>query len=82
MIRRIGQFFFLVGLILVALFYLSDVAQMPQYALLLWAALVFLLSFFFLRRGRKQREDSMRFRTLRKLRGRGKKEEGEEHKQA
>lgn len=73
MLRRIGQFFFLVGLLLVGLFFLSNAAQRAQYELLLYALGTFLI--YWLTRRRAKRQESGRFRTLRKVMGGGKKEE-------
>ncbi|MDH3943201.1 MAG: hypothetical protein OEV06_03805 [Anaerolineae bacterium] len=67
MLRKFGQFFLLLSIILISLFYASDVAGETNFELFYAWLGVTAGAFFLLRRGRRDRERPRRFRTLRKL---------------
>jgi hypothetical protein len=71
MLRKLGQFFLLASILLLALFYASDVAGQTNFNLFFGWLAVSALAFLLLRRGRKDEQGPRRFRTLRKLGRRG-----------
>lgn len=71
---RMGCFLMLVGGALILLYLLSDQASKPQLNLLFLGALIFLVGIPLWRKGQPPPRDTGRFRTLRKMRGKDKKE--------
>lgn len=69
MIRRLGSFFLLIGVGLLVLFVLSDLADSAQISLLAYGLLLSVLGIILRIRGGQAREPrESRFRTLRRLR--------------
>jgi hypothetical protein len=73
--NRIGIFFMIVGIAVLALFFTSDFVQEPNMGYLFWGIVFTFLAVVFLRASRPEREESQRFRLARKLFSRKKKEE-------
>jgi hypothetical protein len=73
--NRIGIFFMIVGVTVLALFFTSDFVQEPNIGYLFWGVFFAFLGVVFLRASRPEREESQRFRLARKLFSRKKKEE-------
>lgn len=74
-VNRIGLFFIVVGIAVLALFFTSDFVQEPNIGYLFWGVVFFSLGVVLLRISRPSREESQRFRLIRKLFSRKKKEE-------
>jgi len=72
---RLGIFFMLVGVTILALFFTSDFVQEPNIGFLFWGVVFTLLGFWARRAARRDREESQRFRLLRRIFSRKKKEE-------
>ncbi len=62
---RIGTFFFFVGLVLLALFFASDLANDPRFNLFFLGLTAVVIGILLIRRGRKPPEPSSRFRLVR-----------------
>lgn len=75
--QRLGVFFTLVGIAVMALFFASDVMDAPSIGLLFWGVVFAGLGFLFLRASRKPPEESKRFRLVRKIFSKKKKGDGE-----
>lgn len=71
MLRKLGQFLLLASILLLTLFYASDVAGQTNFNLFFGWLAVSVLAYLLLRRGRKEDQEPKRFRTLRKLGRRG-----------
>jgi cadmium resistance protein CadD (predicted permease) len=65
---RIGQFFFLVGLLVMFVFFASYMSETPKYNLFLIGLGSIFLGVFIMVRSRKPSGESERFRHIRKLR--------------
>jgi hypothetical protein len=74
-VNRIGLFLFVVGVAVMALFFTSDFVQEPNIGYLFWGVCILLLGGALLRISRPDREESRRFRLVRRLFSRKKKEE-------
>jgi len=74
-VNRIGLFFVVVGVAVMALFFTSDFVQEPNIGYLFWGVFFLLLGGALLRTSRPAREESQRFRLVRKLFSRKNKEE-------
>ncbi|HBX70050.1 MAG TPA: hypothetical protein DEH25_11915 [Chloroflexi bacterium] len=66
--KRIGQFFFLVGLLIMFVFSASFANGSPYFNLFLIGMALISLGIFMMIRNRKPRSESERFRRMRKLR--------------
>jgi hypothetical protein len=73
--NRIGVFFMIVGIAVLALFFTSDFVQKPNVGYLFWGIVFTFLGVVFMRASRPEREESQRFRLARKLFSRKEKEE-------
>jgi predicted membrane channel-forming protein YqfA (hemolysin III family) len=73
-IYRIGTFFLLVGIGLVAFFVLSEAARQVSFNYLCWGLIVLILGFIFRAQYRKSVTPSGRFSLVRKLMPKSKKE--------
>lgn len=69
--RRVGTFFGLVGFVMLALFFASDVQRQPNLALLLLGSMSFFGGIWLVQRNRAQPQKSERFRLMRRLAGGG-----------
>lgn len=76
--RRISIFFILLGVVVLALFFTSDVVEKPNIGYLFWGIIFIILGAKFLRSSHPEPEESQRFRLFRKIFSRKKKEEEEE----
>jgi hypothetical protein len=78
--RRVGMFFTVLGFVLLALFFASDVQGEPAGKYLLWGTLTFFGGIYLAWKGRRQPKKAERFRMVRKLTGSGakSKEDGED----
>lgn len=74
---RVGRFFVLFGGLLLLLFFASDLADSPRFNLFFLGLLSVVIGILLIRRGRTPPEPSGRFRLLRSMRQRGKKEKGQ-----
>jgi len=74
MLRQIGIFVFMVGVFLVVLFFAADTKDSLALKFLCWGLPLIILSFLIWKRTRG-RLDSSRFRTMRKIMRRSKKDE-------
>jgi hypothetical protein len=74
-INRLGIFFLIVGVAVLALFFTSDFVQAPNIGYLFWGIVFAFLGYFFLRVTRKEPKESQRFRLFRRIFFRKKKEE-------
>jgi hypothetical protein len=73
---RIGRFFVLLGAVLLAIFFASDLADAPRFNLFFWGFFSLVSGILIWRRGRTPAPPSERFRIIRSLRERGKEKEG------
>ena len=73
-INRVGLFLIIVSVAVMALFFTSDFVQEPNIGYLFWGVVFLLLGVALLRISRPAREESRRFRLVRKLFSRKKKE--------
>ncbi len=78
---RIGRFFMLLGIVLLAIFFASDLADAPRFNLFFWGLFSLVSGILIQRRGRTPAPPSERFRFIRSLRTRGK-EKGDEKQDA
>ncbi|MEN6408980.1 MAG: hypothetical protein ABFD44_04620 [Anaerolineaceae bacterium] len=67
LISRIGCFFTLVGMVLVAIFIASDLSQQRDYNYLLVGGLAFFIGYAVYRSGKPPAQPSGRFSALRKV---------------
>ncbi|MGD8455976.1 MAG: hypothetical protein PVF83_06310 [Anaerolineales bacterium] len=74
-INRTGLFLVVVGIAVLALFFTSDFVQEPSIEFLFWGVVIILFGMALMRISRPAREESRRFRLVRKLFSRKKKEE-------
>ncbi len=74
---RVGRFFALLGALLLALFFASDMADTPRFNLFFWGFLCMVFGILMWRRGRVPPEPSDRFRFIRALRNRNKEKGGD-----
>jgi hypothetical protein len=74
-VNRVGLFFIVVGVAVMALFFASDFVQEPNIGYLFWGVVFLLLGVASLRASRPAKEESQRFRLVRRLFFRKKKEE-------
>ena len=74
--QRFGNFFLTLGIILLALFFISDYGQDVNGWFLLFGLISFGLGIYLIRAGRAKPNRSDRFRTARRLFG-GKKDDGQ-----
>ena len=69
---RVGQFLLILGIALLVIFVISDLAEDPQFNLFFWGLGIAALGIIMMRRGRLPAEPSGRFRILQNYRNRGK----------
>ena len=75
---RVGRFFVLLGALLLAIFFASDLADTPRFNIFFWGFICSISGVLLWRKGRVPPEPSNRFRYLRSLRNRGK-EKGDDN---
>jgi hypothetical protein len=73
--KRLGTFFWIVGLALLVLFFASDYLEQPNGGYLLFGAVLFGLGIALSRRGRERHEPAQRFRLMRRMFGNSEPEE-------
>jgi hypothetical protein len=66
--RKIGRFLLFIGLILLVVFFAVDQAKHPSYGYFCIGAVLTLLGGMLMLRGHQPPAESMRFRTVRRLR--------------
>jgi hypothetical protein len=69
---RVGRFFVLLGALLLAVFFASDLANAPRFNIFFWGFLSAIFGVLLWRRGRTPAEPSGRFRLIRTWRDREK----------
>ena len=69
--HRVGIFFALVGFVLLALFFASDVQKDPQLILLLLGSFSFFSGIWLIRGNRPQPQKAERFKMIKRLSGEG-----------
>ena len=74
---RMGRFFMLLGAVLLAIFFASDLADAPRFNLFFWGFLSLVAGVLMWRSGRTPAPPSERFRFIRSLRTRGKDKESQ-----
>jgi hypothetical protein len=77
---RLGQFFFFIGSILLIIFFSVDPGQNPQANLFISGIALAGFGIFLFWRGSKNPPQADRFRTLRRMKNRPKKEKGSKDK--
>lgn len=68
---KVGRFFVIFGVVLVVIFFISDLADDPQFNLFFASLVILFLGIIMMRRGRLPAESSGRFRLVQSMRNRG-----------